>query len=325
MDNSLPNDKSAKQPKSMRLARDIAHEYVEGLDNRAKGERHNLPSGFQTLDKQLPGWLHEGHLIVVAARPGMGKSAFAQQVAEYVAGQQRTAIFMTLEMSGYEIAERSLARRTGVSVSRLMTADLGVDDWPLISEALGQFSSLPFLIDDASFDISALIHKIKSNAACLEHAGLPALGLVVVDYLQLVVGKGINRAIEIGQVSGGLKRLAKELQVPVMALSQLNRNLDQRPNKRPMMSDLRESGSIEQDADLVLFIYRDDVYNEDSPDKGTAEIIAGKNRHGPTCTTKLAFMGKRIMFGDLAWPATAVPAKILKANVRGASNGRADW
>lgn len=289
------------KPKTMRLANDLAAEYIDALDARCSGEKHHIPSGFKTLDKRLPAWLHEGHLIIVAGRPAMGKSIFAQQVAEAVAAQQRTAILFTLEMSGYEITERALARRSGVPIPTLKTAtNITDEDWHKISHALAQFSPLPLLVDDASFDIATLVSKAKAATANLPQAGLPPLGCIVVDYLQLVGAKAANRTIEVGQVTSSLKRLAKELAVPVVALSQLNRDLEKRTDKRPTLSDLRESGQIEQDADLVLFLYRDEYYNEDSPEKGIAEVIAAKNRHGTTGTTRLAFVGERVMFGDLA-------------------------
>jgi replicative DNA helicase len=155
-------------------------------------------------------------------------------------------------------------------------------------------------VDDGSFDIAALVNKTKAAAAGLDRAGLPPLGLIVVDYLQLVSAKAANRTLEVGQVTNNLKRLAKELAVPVLALSQLNRAVEQRQDRRPTLSDLRESGQIEQDADLVLFLYRDEYYDENSADKGIAEVIAAKNRHGTTGTVKLAFVGERVAFGDLA-------------------------
>lgn len=309
MDNSTPNT-----PKTMRTARGLADDYLSALVARSEGETHHIPSGFKTLDSTCPGWLHEGHLIVIAGRPAMGKSAFAQQLAEAVAAQQRTAILFSLEMSGYEITERAVARRSGVPVPALKTGDgLGDDAWTRITFALASFSPLPLLVDDASFGIEALAGKARSAAAELEKAGLPPLGCIVVDYLQLVGAKAANRNLEIGLVSGALKRLAKELSVPVVALSQLNRGVEGRVDKRPSLSDLRESGAIEQDADLVLFLYRDDYYNPTSSDKGMAEVIVAKNRHGTTGMTKMTFVGERVMFADLAidprQPPAATPAR----------------
>lgn len=290
-----------KQPKTMHLAQHLASDYIDALGARHNGEMRHIPSGFKTLDKRMPGWLHEGHLIIIAGRPAMGKSAFAQQVAEAVAAQQRTVILFTLEMSGYEITERALARRSSISIPTLKTAEHMTDnDWSRVVDALDRFSRLPLLVDDASFDIAALVSKTKSAADGLEKVGLPPLGCVVVDYLQLVGAKAANRSLEVGQVTSSLKRLAKELAVPVVALSQLNRGVENRTDKRPSMSDLRDSGQIEQDADLVLFLYRDDYYNNSSSDKGIAEVITAKNRHGTTGTVRLAFVGERVMFGDLA-------------------------
>lgn len=289
-----------KKPKTMRLAKDLAIEYIDSLDARQRGEKHFLQSGLKTLDKKIPGWLHEGHLVIVAGRPSMGKSAFAQQIAEFVA-EQRTAIFFTLEMSSYEITERAISRRSGVPIPTLKTADkVSKDDWEAISRAFVQFSELSLLVDDASFDIASIVHKSKAAAQHVEKAGLPALGCIVIDYVQLVQAKAANRTLEVGQVTNSLKKLAKDLSVPVIALSQLNRGVEGRPNKRPTLADLRESGQIEQDADIVLFLYRDEYYHDDSADKGIAEVIAAKNRHGPTGVVKLAFVSERLMFGDLA-------------------------
>lgn len=288
-------------PKSMRPAGAIVQDYIAALEARNAGTKHHIPSGFKDVDSKFGGWLHNGHLIILAGRPAMGKSAFAQQAAEQVAEQGKTTIFVSLEMSGYELIERSISRRSGIPVPTLKIGTLNDDQWDGIAAAMAQINTMPMLIDDASFDIVGLIAKLNAAAGSLEKAGMPPLGLIVVDYLQLVAGKGINRTLEVGQVSGGLKRLAKELECPVMALSQLNRAVEQRNDKRPTLADLRESGSIEQDADLVLFVYRDEYYNEASPDKGVAEIIAAKNRHGETGTAKLAFIGERVMFGDLKW------------------------
>lgn len=290
-----------KAPKTMRRADVLARDYLDALENRYNGSHRHRPSGFSTLDRQSPGWLHEGHLIVLAGRPAMGKSALAQQIAENVAQGGATALLYTLEMSGYEITERAVSRRTAIPIPRLKTTDLSDQDFGRIAEAMTIFGQLPLLVDDASFDIAGMVHKTKSVAAVLASQGLPPLGVVVVDYLQLVGGKAAaNRTLEIGQVTGALKRLAKELAVPVLALSQLNRGVESRQNKRPTLADLRESGNIEQDSDLVMFVYRDDYYNEDSPDKGTAEVIISKNRHGATGTARLAFVGDRVLFGDLA-------------------------
>jgi replicative DNA helicase len=308
--NKTPTPGATPKSKSMRRAVDIATDYLTALNERnASGKKHYMSSGFKDVDKKIGGWLHEGHLIVVAGRPAMGKSAFAQQVAEQAAElNDRTTIFVSLEMSSYELIERSISRRSGIPVPVLKLGVLRDDQWSSITMAMSRISVMPMMIDDASFDINSLVSKIKAAAAGLEASGLPPIGLVVVDYLQLVTGKGINRTLEIGQVTGGLKQLAKELQAPVMALSQLNRAVEGRNDKRPGMADLRESGSIEQDADLVMFLYRDEYYDEKSRDKGMAEVIVSKNRHGETSTVKLAFIGERVQFGDLLYEPNSTPA-----------------
>lgn len=289
------------RPKTMRLAKNIAADYISSLDARFDGEKHYIASCFKSFDKRFPAWLHEGHLIILAARPAMGKSAFAQQIGEHVAAQTKTTLFFTLEMQSYELAERSISQRTGLPVSKLKTAEsLTSDDWELIMRGLDEFSNLDLLIDDGSHDINALVNKAKKAAAGLEQSGLPPLGCIVVDYLQMVTAKAANRTLEVGMVTMALKRLAKELAVPVVALSQLNRNLEARQDKRPMLADLRESGQIEQDADLILFLYRDEIYNPGCGDAGIAEIIAAKNRHGEIGTVRMAFVGDRISFKDLA-------------------------
>ena len=298
--NSVPH--RGERPKTMRQASDLANDYINVLDARASGERHYIDSGFKSLDRDVPAWLHEGHLIVIAGRPAMGKTAFAQQIAEFVAEKSLTSIFFTLEMSGYEITERSISRRSGVQIPDLKTVQ-SIDDerWSRITRALHDFGRLHLLVDDASFDAESLVKKAKAAAGRLSDSQLPALGCIVVDYIQLVEAHAANRALEIGQVTRALKRLARELKVPVLALSQLNRGVENRVNKRPNMSDLRESGNIEQDADLIMFLYRDDYYNAESEHAGTVEVIVAKNRHGSSGMTRLAFIADRVMFGDLTY------------------------
>lgn len=287
--------------KTMKMYRDSLDSYLEMLEAKITGQRHYVPSQFNTLDNKLGGWLHEGHLIIVAGRPAMGKSAFAQQLAENVAKQDKTALMFTLEMNNYELVERSISRMTGIPIQKLKTGTgLSEKEADAIMQAARETRNMPFLIDDGNPDIEKLAEKAIAAANGLASRGLPNLGVVVVDYLQMVGATGSNRTLEVGQVTSGLKRLAKELKVPVIALSQLNRAVETKTDKRPGLSDLRESGNIEQDADMVLFLYRDEYYNQNSTEKGIAEVICGKNRHGPTGNAKLAFVGDRVMFSDLA-------------------------
>lgn len=293
-----------KRPKTktMRLSKHVAADYLATLDARVTGQKHHIPSGFPSLDRQLPAWLHQGHLIVIAGRPAMGKSAFCQQIVENVASEKRTTIMFTLEMSSYEITERAMSRRTGIPIPTLKTANgLANRDWERLTKAYAELSLLPFLIDDSTYGIDEIVAKTHAASTDLAKADLPPLGCVAIDYIQLVAAQAANRTLEVGQVTNKLKRLAKELSVPVVALSQLNRAAENRNDRRPTLADLRESGNIEQDADLVLFLYRDEYYNPDSSEKGVAEIIAAKNRHGATATTKLAFSGEQVRFGELPY------------------------
>jgi replicative DNA helicase len=207
-----------------------------------------------------------------------------------------------MEMSGTQVVTRMIGSTARVDQHKVRTGRIADDEWPRLTEAWGRLSEAPLYIDETPA-LNAL--ELRSRARRLHRqVGGPGLGLIVIDYLQLMsaASQGENRATEISEISRSLKALAKELAVPVMALSQLNRSLEQRPNKRPMMSDLRESGAIEQDADVIFFIYRDEVYNPDSVDKGVAEIIIGKQRNGPIGTVKLTFQGQFTRFDNYADP-----------------------
>jgi len=257
-------------------------------------------TGFTDLDRMTSG-LQAGDLIIVAGRPSMGKTAFSINIAENVALDSKlpVAIF-SMEMGASQLAMRMLGSVGKLNQHDLRTGRLQDDDWGRLTHALGRLNDAPIYIDESAA-LSALEVRARSRRLHRQNGGL---GLIVVDYLQLMssnAGKASeNRATEISEISRSLKALAKELHVPVVALSQLNRSLEQRPNKRPVMSDLRESGAIEQDADLILFIYRDEVYNSDSPDKGKAEIIIGKQRNGPIGKVELAFRGEYTRFDNLA-------------------------
>jgi len=257
-------------------------------------------TGFTDLDRMTSG-LQAGELIIVAGRPSMGKTAFSINIAENVALDSKlpVAIF-SMEMGASQLAMRMLGSVGKLNQHDLRTGRLQDDDWGRLTHALGRLNDAPIHIDESAA-LSAL--EVRARARRL-HRQNNGLGMIVVDYLQLMSSPGNkateNRATEISEISRSLKALAKELHVPVVALSQLNRSLEQRPNKRPVMSDLRESGAIEQDADLILFIYRDEVYNSDSPDKGKAEIIIGKQRNGPIGKVELAFRGEYTRFDNLA-------------------------
>lgn len=296
------------RPASMQLARGLVQQFAMVRMEQLSGVKRHLSSGFETLDEQIPGWLHEGHLIVVAGRPGMGKSAFSQQIAEAVAGKKRTAIIYSLEMSAHEIIERSVSRRARVSIPVLKTGfELGDPDHAAVAAALAQFEEFPVFIDDMTADISEIADKAKGTAAWLSTAGLPPLGCIIIDYLQLVGAKGANRNLEIGVITRTLKLLAMSLSVPIIALSQLNRAVETRPDRRPTLADLRDGGSIEQDADLTIYVYRDEMYNPKSKDVGIAELGTLKNRHGPQPIVRLGFEGEFVTFSDLAGGAKCTP------------------
>jgi replicative DNA helicase len=255
-----------------------------------------IATGFTDLDSMTSG-LQPGDLVIVAGRPSMGKTAFSVNIAEHVALEvtKPVAIF-SMEMGGSQLAMRMIGSVGRLNQHTLRTGKLEDDDWSRMTHALGRLNDAPIFIDETAA-LNSL--ELRSRARRL-HRQNDGLGLIVIDYIQLMSSVsskgGENRATEISEISRSLKSLAKELQVPVIALSQLNRSLEQRPNKRPIMSDLRESGAIEQDADLILFIYRDEVYNPDSPDKGKAEIIIAKQRNGPIGKVELTFRGEYTRF-----------------------------
>nr|WP_156885371.1 replicative DNA helicase [Acidihalobacter ferrooxydans] len=263
------------------------------LLNESDGSVTGLATGYDQLDERTSG-LQPGDLVIVAGRPSMGKTTLAMNIAEYAAVKQRSPVAVfSMEMPGEQLTMRLLSSLGRIDQHRLRTGKLDEHDWPRLTSAVQMLNEVPIFVDDTPAltptELRARARRLKR-----EHG----LGLIVIDYLQLmqVPGTRENRATEISEISRSLKALAKELSVPVVALSQLNRSLEQRPNKRPVMSDLRESGAIEQDADLIIFIYRDEVYNEDSPDKGTAEIIIAKQRNGPIGTVRLTFLGQFTRF-----------------------------
>jgi replicative DNA helicase len=274
---------------------------IEMLYNRDNpSDVTGVATGFVDLDKETAG-LQPGDLVIVAGRPSMGKTALALNIGEHVAIDLKLPVVVfSMEMGASQLAMRMIGSVGRLDQHKLRTGRLAPDDWERLSTALGRLSEAPMLIDETPA-LNAI--EVRSRARRLQKQ-YGQLGLVIVDYIQLMQAQsaGENRATEISEISRSLKALAKELKVPVVALSQLNRSLEQRPNKRPVMSDLRESGAIEQDADVILFIYRDEVYNEDSPDKGTAEIIIGKQRNGPIGTVRLTFLGEHTRFDNMARP-----------------------
>ncbi|TCT04860.1 primary replicative DNA helicase [Paralcaligenes ureilyticus] len=253
-----------------------------------------VPTGFTDLDRMTSG-LQAGDLVIVAGRPSMGKTSLAMNIGEHVAIEQGlpVAVF-SMEMGAVQLAMRMVGSVGMLDQQRMRTGKLTTDDWPRLTHAVQQVQEAQIYIDETpalnSMEVRARSRRLARQCG--------QLGLIIIDYMQLMSASssGENRATEISEISRSLKGLAKELNCPLVALSQLNRSLEQRPNKRPVMSDLRESGAIEQDADLILFIYRDEVYNPDSPDKGTAEIIVGKQRNGPIGSVRLTFQASSTRF-----------------------------
>lgn len=259
-----------------------------------------LATGLSDLDEMTSG-LQPSDLVIVAGRPSMGKTTLVMNMAEHAAIKaNKPVLVFSMEMPADSLAMRMMSSLGRIDQHRIRTGKLTDDDWPRVTSAVHMLSEAPLFIDDTPA-LSPAEMRARSRRLAKEHG---SLGLIVVDYLQLMKVPGFkadNRTAEISEISRSLKSLAKELQVPVIALSQLNRSLEQRADKRPVMSDLRESGAIEQDADLICFIYRDEVYNDDSPDKGTAEIIVAKQRNGPIGKVRVAFIGKFTRFEDLAF------------------------
>ncbi|MDJ0622079.1 MAG: replicative DNA helicase [Desulfocapsaceae bacterium] len=258
-----------------------------------------VPTGYFELDKMTAG-LQPSDLIVLAGRPSMGKTAFAMNLAQHAALVEKTGVaIFSLEMSKEQLTMRLLSSVGRIDSQRIRTGKLHDEDWPKLTRAVGMLTDAPLYIDDTPA-ISVLEVRSKVRRLASQHP----IGMILVDYLQLMRGRSTteNRTQEISDISRSLKALAKEHNVPVLALSQLNRGLESRTDKRPMMSDLRESGAIEQDADIICFIYRDEVYNksEDNPERGTAEIIVGKQRNGPTGVVKLTFLKEFTMFENMS-------------------------
>ncbi len=256
-----------------------------------------VPTGFTEFDHLTAG-LQPGDLVIVAGRPSMGKTSFALNIACYAAAEAGVPVaIFSLEMSREQLAARMLCAEAKVNLQSLRTGNLSESEWQRLTFAANKLTRAPIFVDDTPA-LSVLDLRAKARRLMSEHG----LGLIIIDYLQLLQSRERRerREQEISEISSSLKAMAKEFNVPVVALSQLNRRVEERPDKRPQLADLRESGAIEQDADLIVFIYRDEVYNKESPHKGTAEIIIGKQRNGPTGTVRLAFMAPYSSFANLA-------------------------
>jgi len=270
---------------------------LEALYNRGDTIT-GVPTGFFDLDRQLSG-LQPSDLVVVGGRPGTGKTAWALNVAANATIEsRRPALFFSLEMSKIQLTNRLLCSEGRVDSTRMRSGKLHDSDWPKVTSAMNRIHGAPLHIDDnpmvTVMDIRAKARRLRSEVG--------DLGLIVVDYIQLMTGRhnAETRQVEVSEISRGLKLLARELECPVIALSQLSRNLEQRADKRPMLSDLRESGALEQDADVVIFLYRDELYHDDTPDKGMAEVIVAKHRSGPVGSSKLAFLDSYTRFANMA-------------------------
>jgi replicative DNA helicase len=298
-------EQGARRSAGFQNFHDVLARVVDRVDDLYKNPNPSdvtgVPSGFFDLDQKTAG-MHPGDLMIIAGRPSMGKTSLALNIAEFVAIAERlpVAIF-SMEMGAEQLAMRVLCSVGRLDAQRVRTGRLTEDDWGRLTQAMTQTKEASIHIDETPA-LNPL--ELRSRARRLSRQ-YGKLGLIVVDYLQLMSASssGENRTTEISEITRSLKGLAKELGCPVLALSQLNRTVEQRTDKRPVMSDLRESGAIEQDADLILFIYRDEVYRPDTPDKGVAEIIIAKQRNGPIGTVRLTFLGQFTKFENFAAPA----------------------
>jgi replicative DNA helicase len=290
-------------------ARDLLTKVIDrisDLHERGSPDVTGVPTGFKDLDRMTAG-LQPGDLVIIAARPSMGKTAFALNIAEYVAMRQKViqpVAMFSMEMGGEQLVTRLIASLGRLDQSRVRVGKLSDGEWNDLTIAMNKIQGAPIHIDETPA-LTPLEVRARARRLHRQHG---QLGLIIIDYLQLMTvpsdrGRGDeNRATQVAEISRSLKALAKELHVPIVALSQLNRGLEQRTSKRPMMSDLRESGAIEQDADVILFIYREEMYDKETKDKGIAEIIIAKQRNGPTGDIKLTFLGPQTRFEDMAFP-----------------------
>lgn len=291
---SIVDGAAVSQPTPQPLA-EVMKRHVSRIDARHNGEAQAVATGFKVLDRTLNGGLRPGQFVLIAARPSMGKTSLALQVADNVARDGRVALFCSQEMPEGDILDRLIAIKHRINLGDLVAGRLDDDGWSRISEAMRDSQQSRLHIDEQPAltltDVATKARYVRRIAGRID--------LVVVDYIQLMSGSGDNRNAELERISRGLKQLAKELAIPVIALAQLSRACESRTNRRPLMSDLRDSGALEQDADVVAFVYRDEQYNTDSPDKGTAEILIRKNRQGSTGDVRLAWISYCARFDDL--------------------------
>jgi len=273
---------------------DLLPQRFERYDDLMQGKIKTIGTGLTDLDIKIGGGLEAGWLVIIAARPAMGKSALAVQIAEAIQNPNEAGAIFTCEMPNAQIVDRLVSSHTKISSDKLRSGKFDDEDLDRLHVGSQRVKALNLLVDDKAFTINSIASKARTIKR--KHG----LSVIVVDYLQLLDGSGDSREQIVSAVSRGLKKLAIELNVPVIALSQLNRELEKRANKRPVMSDMRESGAIEQDADLILGLYQDEKYNPDSQDKGTAELEILKNRSGATGRIRLTFMGESVRFGDFS-------------------------
>lgn len=283
---------------SLTSTADILIETFSDMEQRAEGIiLPGIPCGFYDLDAMTQGF-QRSDLIIAAGRPSMGKTAFVLNIARNIAAMHKLPIAVfSLEMSKQQLVYRLLSSEVSLETSRLRTGRIAAHEWEMLGQAINDLSEMPVFIDDTP-NISVVEMRSKARRLQAEQGGV--LGLILIDYLQLMEGTSDNRVQELSKITRSLKGLARELNVPIIALSQLSRGVESRTNKRPMMSDLRESGSIEQDADLIMMLYREEYYDPDTPDRGLAEIIITKHRNGPTGTIKLLFEPQYTRFRNLA-------------------------
>jgi replicative DNA helicase len=307
---SMAKDTHSMLPVSEVMTRVLA-QLDELFNNPNQSDITGLPSGLTDLDKLTTGF-QPGELVILAGRPSMGKTSLALNIVEHVAlHEKKNVAFFSLEMINAQLGVRLLSSVSRVNQQRVKVARLSEDEWVSVADAAEVLRASNIYLDEES---SLSVNELRARSRRLHRECEGGLHLIVVDYIGLMelATNSDNRAIGVAEISRALKLLAKELHVPVLALSQLNRGLESRPNKRPIMSDLRDSGGIEQDADTILFVYRDEVYNEDTPDKGIAEIIVGKQRNGPIGTVHTTFIGHLMRFENLA-AGVAIPSQEARA------------